>query len=416
MAALQPTQTGRRDLKRASLVVAAFLFLSPAAVRAKTLEELLVEKGVITKVEAAGTSGAPAKVYWNQGTRVDVPDQGFTSSVATLLQTRYAFTDVSGEDDTPNTSSFDVNRARLIISGTALNRAFAYMLSADFVSAPDSDANFGQSPSVRDAYLDWRPCNDETGLRMGAFKTAISRQFNTDQQSMQFADRSRVSEYFTLGRENGGKVFGGLADGVIEASAAVFNGDSAGEGPNGAGVDTQMTGIASVRVNPTGRMNVAEEGDVDWTEEVATSVGAVYAYADQFANGGGEGPGADANLVNVDANVKYLGWALHAEYFNQDIVGDGGDPSGVYVQSGYYLIPKKIEFAARYGYTDCDNGAGQGMCFGMEAVNEASAYLSYHFWRHNLKAQLGYDFVRMDALQGVNSRSNRYLFQVSSFF
>ena len=410
------TSTVGRELKRASVVVAVLSCLWPTTSPAKTLEELLVEKGVITKVEAAGTSEGTAKVYWNQGTQVDVPDKGFTSSVATLLQTRYAFTDNNGTEDAPNTSSFDVNRARLIISGTALNRAFSYMLSTDFVSAPDSDANFGQAPSVRDAYLEWRPCSDESGLRMGAFKTAISRQFNTDQQSMQFADRSRVSEYFTIGRENGAKVFGDLAEGVIEASAAVFNGDSPGEGPNAAGVDTQMTGIASVRVNPSGRMNVAEEGDVDWTEEVATSIGAVYAYADQFANEDAGANGADANLVNVDANVKYLGWALHAEYFNQAIVGDGGDPSGMYVQSGYYVIPKRIEFAARYGYTDCDNGAGQGMCTGMDAVNEASAYLSYHFWRHNLKAQLGYDFVKMDALQGTNSRSNRYLFQVSSFF
>ncbi len=403
---------------RKATLVAALLLLTPAVSQAKTLEDLLVEKGVITKGEAAGASDAGAsKVYWNQGTRVDFPDTGFTTNIATLLQTRYAFTDQDEKAGLKNTSSFDVNRARLIISGTALNKEFTYMLSTDFISAPDSDANSGQSPSVRDAYIDWKPCNDDSGVRLGAFKSAISRQFNTNQQSMQFADRSRASEYFTLGRQNGAMAYTTLADGMIEANAALFNGNTDGEGANTSGVDTHHTGVASVRVNPTGKMNVREEGDIDWTEELATSVGVAYAYADRSSGTLGGVNDSETNLINVDANLKYMGWGIHAEYFNRNNNNNGvGEPSGFYAQAGYYFMPKKMELAARYGYTDCDNGLASGTCAGNDSISEASATLNYYFWRHSLKAQLGYDFVNTDAMAGSDVNSNRYIFQLSSYF
>lgn len=406
---------------RKTTVMAALLLLTPAVSQAKTLEELLVEKGVITKSEAARASDSGAsKLYWNQGTRVEFPDNGFTTSVATMIQTRYAFTDRDEDAGLSNTSSFDVNRARLIISGTALNREFSYMLSTDFISAPDSDANFDQSPAVRDAYIDWKPCKDDTGIRMGAFKTAVSRQFNTDQQSMQFADRSVVSEFFTLGRQNGAMAYGALADGMITGSAGIFNGESDNEGPNASGVDTRHTGVASVRLNPTGSMNTAEEGDIDWTEELATSLGVTYAYSDKNNSVASAGVTNQSSLINVDANLKYMGMGLHAEYFYQNNDADvEGDPSGFYVQGGYYFMPKKLEVALRYGYTDCDNGEARGRfgtCTANDNVTEASASLNYYFWRHNLKAQLGYDFVQTDTLAGGDVNSNRYIFQLSSYF
>jgi len=397
---------------RKATIVAALLLLTPAVSQAKTLEDLLVEKGVITKGEAAGSSDAgTSKVYWNQGTRVDFPDTGFTTNIATLLQTRYAFTDRDEKAGLKNTSSFDVNRARLIISGTALNKEFSYMLSTDFVSANDSDANFDAAPSVRDAYIDWKPCNDNSGIRLGVAKTAISRQFNTNQQSMQFADRSATSEYFTIGRATGATAFGTLADGMIEASAGIYN-NTTGANALDSNDSTHHTGVAAVRLNPTGKMNVQEEGDIDWTEDLATSVGAAYAYSDRVATAD-----VETNLVNIDANLKYMGWGVHAEYFNKNVSDGAGDPSGFYAQAGYYFVPKKVELAARYGYTDCDNGLATGTCSGNDSLSEASATLNYYFWRHSLKAQLGYDFVKTDPTAvGSDVNSNRYIFQLSSYF
>jgi hypothetical protein len=75
-----------------------------------------------------------------------------------------------------------------------------------------------------------------------------------------------------------------------------------------------------------------------------------------------------------------------------------------------------MEVAARYGYTDCDSGTAGGTCAGNDNISEASATLNYYLWRHNLKAQLGYDFVRNDSIAGEDFTTNRYVFQLSSYF
>jgi hypothetical protein len=218
--------------------------------------------------------------------------------------------------------------------------------------------------------------------------------------------------------------YGTLADGMISGSAGIFNGESSGEGQNSSGVDTKHTGVFALRVNPTGSMNVAEEGDIDWTEELATSVGVVYAHSDREVNGLASVQD-NTNLINVDANLKYMGLGINAEYFttNTDVAGDA---SGFYVQGGYFFVPKKLEIAARYGRTDCDNGnaisanptSGTAVsCAGMDNISEASASLNYYFWRHNLKAQLGYDHVSYDSTGTASDvKSNRYIFQLSSYF
>jgi phosphate-selective porin len=410
-------------MRKATLIAALFL-LTPTVSQAKTLEELLVEKGVITKGEAAGsTSAAASKVYWNNGTRVDFPDTGFTTTIATQLQTRYTFSDNDESVGEQNTSSFDVHRARLIVSGTALNKEFSYRLSTDFIGGRDTDNP--DSPAVRDAYIQWQPCLDDLGVRLGAFKTGISRQFNTDQSALQFVDRSTASEYFTLGRQNGAALMKTFADGMVEASAAIFNGSSTFEGPNQTGVDTLHTGVASVRINPMGKMNAYEEGDLDYTEDAALSLGAAYAYGEANDNSAdpfnSSGNGSETNTINVDANLKYQGLSVAGEYFHQNVNLDQGSdvsPSGFYAQAGYFLTPKKLELAARYGYTDCDNGNASGVCAGYDSISEAAATINYFFWRNSLKAQLGYSHQSSDQTDTSASdvKNNRYVFQLSSYF
>ena len=89
----------------------------------------------------------------------------------------------------------------------------------------------------------------------------------------------------------------------------------------------------------------------------------------------GVGNGRLANQGMVDLGTfagegvfKYLGFSLQAEYFfrNQDrhthtvtglsltSAGSVGNATGWYAQSGYYVIPKKLEFQARYGWFDPD--------------------------------------------------------------
>jgi len=390
-------------------ILAAALLIAPMTSQAKTLDELLAEKGIVAK--GASVGGSAAKVSWDKGTRVDFPDTGFTTNISTTIQTRYTFNDGDTDVGNPNTSSFDTNLARLNVSGSALNKEFDYKLMFDLVSSSNAG---DKSPSLLDAYLTWHPC-DNGWLRMGQFKTGISRQYNTPDEKLQFADRSMVSGTFDLGRQSG--LSGGMMfmDNKLSLEAAAFNGSSDGEGLNRSGNDTRHTGVINARYNLMGEMDAYSESDVEWTEDAAMSMGLAYAYEDN----------QDAGLefvhqstVSADVNFKMRGISVNGEFFYTDINPElagasSSNPFGFYVQGGYFVIPKKFEVAARYGYTDSDDDAS--IIAGNDKLSEVAVSMNYYWWQHHLKAQFGYFVDSYDAQTGgTDETDSRWMLQLSS--
>lgn len=394
-------------------VVAAVI---PAAAYAGTLEDLLVEKGVITRAEASGAKtsmAAPAKVYYKGGTNLEFPDSGFKAVFRTFLQTRYSYTDndteLTGDIDR---SSFDVAHARLEVSGTALHEEFSYKLQGDFAPFGSDRAN---ETRLADAYLAWHAC-DWAEIKMGQFKSQASRQGYTSDYLLQFADRAQATNYFYLGRHQGMRAGGDFADGMLKAGVAIFNGNSEGEGQNLPGMDTRHAGVIDARVNLMGKMS-AGEGDVDNTEETAADLGASYAVSSDKAEGATES--LDTSVVSVDAALKSSGFSLQGELFvgDEDLGGDeDAKPVGAYVQAGYFLTPSQWEIAARWGIVDCDDGLATGDCSGMEDINEATAAVNYYWMKHNLKA--GFNFVHLNENplgDGTDdAKTNRWLLNVSA--
>jgi phosphate-selective porin OprO and OprP len=435
-------------------ILAALLLLVPSVSQAKTLEELLVEKGVITKSEASTTTveNSSAKVYYNEGTRIEFPDVGFTAKINTLLTTRYTFSDndedfrrtdadfpgtYNGVNDTRlNRSSFDIQFARVMVSGTALYQEFAYRLEVDLVGNSNDLTQFTpnayrngdrRTPTMKDAWITWQPC-EGYGTKMGQFRTYISRQANTDVGKLQLPDAAVVTQYNDLGRSQGIVQNASWFDGVVQAGAGIFNGLSDGEGENHSGIDTNHTGVVSLRVNPSGKMDVLDETDVNDTQDFSTSIGAAYAYTEVHRNfTGGVNRQEDGNLqhVSTDANIKYKGFSLHAEYYHQRGESEHSNvldyqTNGGYVQAGFFILPKELEIAGRYGFLDCDSGTAPGMCAGLDNINEAMGAINYYWWKHSMKASLAYGFVNEDVV-GSNSNTsdantNRWLFQLSSYF
>jgi len=389
---------------RKLIVLAAIALCIPAVTQAKTLEELLAEKGVITKAEAAGASaGGGARVSWNNGTRVEFPDNGFSLQIGTLLVTRYTYSDTDGGD---NTSSFDITKARIIVQGTAVNKEFSYMLVPDFVG--DSDDSGKKTPDLRDAYFTWNAC-DNAKLKMGQFKVPMSRQYLNSDSQLQFANRTVASDFFDLDRQAGlAAVFEPNED--WKFVAGIFNGNSSGEGRNRSGADTDHLLTAGLRWNVMGQMDPYSEGDVEWTDDTAVNVGAYYAFQ--------EIDSSDDHRVSVDANVKSQGWSLHGEFYWQqfDLGDDEAEPMGWYAQVGYMLIAKELELAARYSMVDCDDGAAGGACSGNDDVSQAGASLNYFWWGHHMKAQLGYDFISEDPVSGDSVDANEWTLQLSGWF
>lgn len=404
---------------RKSLIVAAALLLAPAVSQARTLEDLLVEKGVITRAEAkAATSTAAPKVYWNEGTRFEFPDTGFTAGIATFLQERYTFTDADEAWGQQNSSSFEPIKARIIVSGTALDKEFSYFLQADFVGTTIGDSN-KKSPTLKDAYVQWNAC-DWGALRMGQYKTFVSRAYGTPDQYTLLPITDIASSAFNVGRQSGLTGYWWTEDKMIEARWGLFNGLSDGEGENRPGVDTKIMSVLGLRVNPVGKMNAYEESDLGFTQDIAASFGLGWAWG----HGNDSGYDTKVHSFSVDGNMKYQGFSLNGEVYVASLDTKQTDsdetPTGFYVQGGYLFTPK-AEVAARFAMVDCDEGKAWGMCSGMDGYTETTVGLNYYFWKHYLKASLAFvaNTARLAEKPVDGDRDEgtyRYMFQLSSYF
>ncbi len=406
------------------LVLIALVLGLPGISQAKTLEDLLVEKGVITAGEARGTvDSADAKVYWNNGTMLEFPDNGFTTRINTEIRSRYTYEDVN--NGFTDSSNFSQNKARITMSGTALYKEFNYKLQADL--------NKGDSSKVKEAYIEWQPC-EGMGYRMGRMDTLVARQYAAGNYAKQIPDDSIATQAFATGTQGGIRAFYSDLDDTYNLSASLYNGDSDDEGDYGArsyddkgGTDTKHAYEAAARVNVLGHMNAYNEGDIDFTDDLALNIGAAYSYSegDNLFGDVGDVITAKTHRVSADANLKVQGFAFHTEFFWADYddkyVDEDINPVGFYAQAGYFVTPD-FEIAGRYSFVDYDGWTAMAPYGITDDANEVAVSLNYYFWKHNLKAQLAYIFVNndlpsnyKDSFEDDEINSNRWMFQVSAY-
>ncbi len=171
----------------------------------------------------------------------------------------------------------------------------------------------------------------------------------------------------------------------------------------------QLMYVARLQANIMGRAGYGE-GDMAYSETPQMVIGGAYAYNPGIdtstnnafigidlanlsvrralaANGNGRilGQGVvDFSTWTMDYAFKYRGFSLEAEYWFKNVTrhnkglpcmqtavqggpctvyapGQFGNATGWYVQSGYYLIPRKVEVAARYAYWDPDTNSASDL-------------------------------------------------------
>ena len=403
-------------MKKLGLSALAGVVLMAGPCFGASLEDLLAEKGLISKGEAgAVTSAASSKVYYKNGTRIEFPDAGFTSGFFVLLRERYTFTDNEDKDDT---SSFEQKTARIYMTGTALHNEFAYSLMADFVGKTSNGENV---PVMKDMFIDWRP-SDWAELRMGHWPTFFTRQFPNNPGKITFPDFALATNYFTHGRQNGASFMLKSPDKVWNLRGGIFNGNSDGEGEATPGVDEKNLMILSLRTTPLGEIDPWEESDLNYSQDPGLTMAVAYAYGQNENSIDDVLIDSDVNSVGADLMFKYAGFSLAGEFFYRNIdadqYSDSIDPLGFYLQSGYFLLPKKFELAARYSMIDCDNGRAPGLCSGNDQVNEVTAALNYYFWGNGVKATLAFVALNENGYgsgeSGNDVNTNRWIFQMSS--
>lgn len=376
------------------IAVAGLLAVALASsAQAKTLEDVLKEKGVITEEDfKAVTKNRPLDYKLGKGFTFTSPDEKFQLALGARLQARYTFTD---NDTSQDTSESRVRRMKLFLNGYGFTKDLTYKLQLNF--AESSTANV-----LEDAWLNYRVLgHNEAQLFFGQDKVPFARQELTSSGAQQFVDRSNATDTFKPARDTGIMVHGKISDGLVTYNAGVFNG--AGQTTTRTSNDNAFA--ARVTFNPLGDVSYSE-ADLDHSEKPLVSVGADYYfntlkktgatsfdvsskvnYAANFLKGGSFGASekVDVDLVSADLAFKWLGASFQGEYFWAQADGKSSGKTqrghGFYAQTGYFVIPKHLELAARYSYVDRDRDVAN------DNRTETSGAVSYYFSKHNLKLQ-----------------------------
>ncbi len=226
---------------------------------AKTLEDVLKEKGVITEEDyKAVTKSKPLDYKLGKGFTFTSPDEKFQMSLGARLQSRYTFTDSDGGQ---NTSEFRVRRMKLFMNGYAYSKDLTYKLQVNFADS---------GKLLEDAWLNYRLV-DEAQFLVGQEKVQFARQEITSSGSQQFVDRSNATDTFKMGRDTGLMVHGKIAKGIFNYNLGVYG----GVGQNTQRKFTNNAFAARVAVNPFGDMAYSE-GDLDNSQKPLLSIGAGY--------------------------------------------------------------------------------------------------------------------------------------------
>ena len=384
--------------------------------------ELLEQKKYIQSLEkrldaqeAKTTEVAKAKAPaieagYDNGFYIKSKDKPYSMVFNGFGQFRYTNTKSSGLTDT---HTWDVALARLAISGNVLDPKLFYFFQIQ-------GSTLGNNNNI--TMLDWYTKYDfapEVGLQTGRFVLPYSREFYTHPGNLLFADLSEADYSFNLPRSIGGQVSGKI--GKVSYYAGMLNSIRALDAPGQENFGSQIAGLGRFEIDilkPYGYMETIPKP----ATEPELSVGLAGAYNPI------DGTSSFQNLVNgdttanatLDLGFRYGGFSYQAAgYYRRDNystpgLGTGND-WGYYSQAGYYLIPRKLEAAARVSGLEFDklNVAG--------VYRKTTAYsigLNYYVYGHNLKFQTDYSYLDNTAFSGQPRArdTNRFRFQTQILF
>lgn len=401
-----------KKLLVSAVVLGAVLHQNQGAF-AKTLEDVLREKGVITEEDYKEvTKNTPIDYKLGKGFTFTSRDEKFQLTFGGRMQFRYTYTNkddkYTAKTDRADTNQFDAKRIRLTAQGYAYSKDLTYKLEFD-PRGYASDTKKG----LYDAYMNYRLI-DEAQLRVGQFKTPFSRQELTSDGALQFVDRSIVVDAFKPTYDIGAMLHGKVLKGIVYYYGGVFGG--AGQTSTRTSTNNALF-VARLAVNPLGDMEYSEP-DLNREAKPLLSFGANYfrntlnktaaATATStgfdntitsFAASGGwfytdtvnnntfavNGDKVDIDSYGADMAFKWMGVSLQGEYLLAQAQNHRTDglrrAQGFYAQAGYTIIPKTLEAAFRYSYLDPNRDNSN------DHKIETIGSVSYYFNKHNLKLQ-----------------------------
>lgn len=342
------------------------------------------------------------------------PDDKYSLGIGGRMQFRYTYKDNDADYGYRDTNNIDVRRARLSLGGNVYGKLLHYYIELDGDSF---------DVGIRDFYVYWTPL-EELNAKMGYFKVPFNQQRMTTSAKLLLQDRAIASEAFDQDRDYGVDIYGKPFDGHMEYHAAVFNG--AGEDPAERedlvkalskgkaddNLDNELMYVLNLRYNPFGKYDTVDETDLKYTEKFKMSIASSVVFNAKKKDEKLED--ADTIAGVTELSMKYRGFSWHNEYFvmTEDPESDGEtvDSDGFFTQAGYFVIPKKLEIAARYSMLDPDNDVKN------DIEKEYTAGVNYYFRAHRSKIQADYGHYVTEKGEEQDQKDNQVRVQYQIVF
>lgn len=349
-------------------------------------------------------SGYDGGIFW----RWKKEDESFLLRSNLRIQFRYS---VFGRDDTTwtdsagvtrpieNRQNFDIERARILLSGHAFSPDLKFFLQMD------GDTDSRHVVAILDGWAGWH-FSDLFELQFGKRKVPGGRNWMLGAFDTRLADRSMACEFFRPSRTVGVWAVGDPTE-FSHYELMIGQGYSTeGLTPSETGDDFAISGTGWR--DWIGSYGSGRPSDFEWHDELAVRVGASWVMSLEGTPGrqleeadflrltdgtrvtdpGALAPGATVESFNVallavDAAYKYRGWSANAEYFWRTIsdvqadlpVSDVGLQQGFYVEGGVFVAPQYFEWVAQYSFVNGEQGSANSYATGFNYYPRKSPYL-----------------------------------------
>jgi len=363
----------------------------------------------------------PVSYVEGRGVVFRTPDNLFEASLGFNLQVRYSHIDLDAVANGIDADQFRVRRFKLFLSGFAFDPRLTWRFQAAF-------ENTAADRILDDAWLNWK-FSDAASVQFGQYKTPFARQELYNDGVLQFPERSFATDAFKPSRDIGVMAAGSFLGNRLAYQGGVFGGD----GQNTLRVTDHVMPVLRLVWNALGTMGNSE-ADVQGHDDLALSFG-----ADGFINNLKKtGPGAfealvlnyagpagwlgrSANLFtdgeNVDVKswefetqLKWRGLSVQGEYFRGQAEGDTSGVRlysyGWYGQAGFFILPHKLDIAARYSYVDFNRNVAR------DVVAVVDAATTWYFRSNDLKIVLDYSRTHRQRATGVPANDQAVIVQV----
>jgi phosphate-selective porin OprO/OprP len=386
-------------------------FMAAQGAEAKSLEDILKEKGVITEADYQEVVKSSPKIDYKlgKGFTFTSADEKFQLSFGGRMQYRYTFMD---NDEASDYSKFEAKRIRLIAQGYAYSKDFTYKMEIDPVQLAQSDGRGG----LLDCFINYKVMN-ELQFLVGQTKVKYGYTMIQADSQLMFVDRVPYISSLVPGYEIGAFAYGSAFDSFVNYYLSVTNGD----GQTYAANTNHNAFAARVMLSPLGKM-AADEADLAISKKPLFTVGVDYMYNNLNADESKATYGAtwnnykDLHNYGFDAHFKWMGAAIQGEVLYSQ--GDNKTTDalkramGWYAQAGYMITPK-IGVALRYSQYDPNRDVTNDL------QTEQIGAISYYFDKHNLKVQADVGNIhkqgkKTDPISGLKSATDDMQYRIQA--